>query len=350
MVLLVIFMSNKFAEILGDAAANTLPKEAVFEVLRLTFLQYVTLLAPIGLLLGLMLALARLNRDAEMAALAACGVGPGKLLRPIALIATVAVVGVAWLALVETPRAARRIEAIEYAARQTIELEAIQSGRFTSMDSGRTVLYAREVQGNQLRGVFYERERDGRVVVITADRGERVQDADSGELMFRLYDGRRTEGTPGEGDFLIAEFGEHGSPIRSERREEPVESATTRATSELVGSSDPADRAEFQWRLSTPISIAVLALLALPLSRSSPREGRYARVGIGLLIYIIYENSLSVARIWVERSQVPEWLGMWWVHAVVMAFAVVMLLRFSGALVRVRPFSYDAKKRREPVT
>jgi lipopolysaccharide export system permease protein len=343
-------MSNQFAEILGDAAANTLPKEAVFEVFRLTFLQYLTLLAPIGLLLGFLLALARLNRDAEMAALAACGVGPGKLLRPIVLIAAVAVAGVAWLALVETPRALRQIEEIEYAARETIELDAIEPRRFTSLDSGRTVLYAQEVQGNQLRGVFYERERDGRVVVITADRGERVQGGESGELKFRLYDGRRTEGVPGEGNFWIAEFEEAEIPIRFEGREEFIESVAMRATGDLFRSRDPIDRAELQRRLSTPISIAVLALLALPLSRSSPREGRYARVGIGLLLYIVYENSLLIARLWVERSEVPEWLGMWWVHAVVAMFAVVLLLRFSGALVRVRPFSYDAKTRREPVT
>ncbi|NIW24077.1 MAG: LptF/LptG family permease, partial [Gammaproteobacteria bacterium] len=75
LVLFVILMTNQFAEILDDAAADQLPRDAVFGVLGLTSLRYITMLTPIGLFLGIMLALARLNRDSEMAALAACGIG-----------------------------------------------------------------------------------------------------------------------------------------------------------------------------------------------------------------------------------------------------------------------------------
>jgi lipopolysaccharide export system permease protein len=347
-VLLVIFMSNQFAEILGDAAANLLPKEAVFEVFRLTLLRYLTFLAPIGLLLGILLALARLNRDAEMAALAACGIGPAKLLRPIAVVTVLSAGIVAWLALLETPQASRRIEEIRFAARETLDLDVLEPGRFTTPDSGGTVVYAREVDGNQLRGVFLEREQDGRVVVVTAERGERVQSGAHRELTFRLYDGRLTQGTPGESDFLVADFEEQGMPIRFDEPEEFVESAAIKPTGSLLGSTDPTDRAELQWRWSSPLSILVLAMLALPLSRSSPREGRYARVGVGLLIYFIYANSLSIARLWVERSAVPEWLGMWWVHGAIAIVGTVMLLRVSGALVRPRPFAYDVNTRHEP--
>jgi lipopolysaccharide export system permease protein len=70
------------------------------------------------------------------------------------------------------------------------------------------------------------------------------------------------------------------------------------------------------------------------LSRSSPREGRYARLGVGLLIYITYANLLSIARVWVEREQVPEWLGMWWVHAALGLFGLILLARESGWFAR----------------
>ena len=69
-VLLLIFMSNQFAETLGDAAADTLPREAVLRVFGLQFVQYLAILAPIGVLMGILLAMARLNRDSEMTALA----------------------------------------------------------------------------------------------------------------------------------------------------------------------------------------------------------------------------------------------------------------------------------------
>jgi lipopolysaccharide export system permease protein len=346
-VLLAILMSNQFAEILGDAAANSLPKDAVFEVLRLTFLRYLMLVTPIGLLLGIMFALARLNRDSEMAAIGACGVGPAKLLRPIGLLTLAFAALTAWLALVKTPEATRRIEEIRFEARETLDLGIIEAGKFTTLDSGRTVIYAREVEGDQLGGVFIQREQDGRVVVVTADRGERVQGR-SGSLTFRLHNGRRTEGTPGEGEFVIADFAEGGFPAGGEEREEFVESAAIMPTAALLASTGSAERAELEWRLSVPLSLFVLALLALPLSRSSPREGRYARVGVGLLIYIIYANLLSIARIALERGEVPQWLGMWWVHGALALIAVTMLLQHSGILRRPRPFPYAARTKHEP--
>src|SRR5690606_25925587 len=93
------------------------------------------------------------------------------------------------------------------------------------------------------------------------------------------------------------------------------------------------DHAELQWRISSPLSLLVLAVLAVPLSRSSPREGRYSRVGLGLLIYIIYANSLSIARVWLERGYVPEWIGLWWVHAIAGLVGLALLARESGWLV-----------------
>jgi lipopolysaccharide export system permease protein len=74
----------------------------------------------------------------------------------------------------------------------------------------------------------------------------------------------------------------------------------------------------------------VLGVLAVPLSRSSPREGRSARLGMALFVYIIYANLLSIARVWVERGVVAEWLGMWWVHAALALMAVLLLARESG--------------------
>jgi lipopolysaccharide export system permease protein len=346
-ILLTILMSNQFAEILGDAAANTVAKDTVFEVFRLTFLRYLTFLMPVSLLLGIMLALARLNRDSEMAALSASGIGPGRLLIPVGALTLVLTVFTSWLVLDRMPAAERRIEEIRQAARDMTDLGGIEPGRFTTFDSGRTVLYAREVEGNRLTDVFIQGEREGRVFVVTAKRGERVERSE-GLPTFLLYDGRRVEGVPGEAEFLVAGFGEHGSPIPIGETEEPETSPASLPTSALLGSAAHADRAELQWRLSTPLSLIVLALLAVPLSRSSPREGRYARIGIGLLIYVIYQSTWSIARVSVERNTVPEWLGMWWVHAVLGIVAITALLKQSGAFARPKPFAYDSRTRHEP--
>ena len=335
-VLFVIFMTNQLADILGDAASDRLPRDAVLAIFSLTAMRYLTLLTPISLFLGVTLALARLNRDGEMAALSACGIGSARLLVPIGAFTLLLAIGLAWLSLVSTPDASRRIEEIRFSAEQNVELTAIEAGKFTTPDSGDTVLYAREVVGDELRDVFLQTQRGDRVMVVLAEHARRLVDPVTAEQSFVLYDGRLYDGVPGEGKFLVLEFDEQIVPIRPDDEDEFVEAVAAKPTWDLLRSAALADRAELHWRVSLPLSLFVLALVAVPLSRTSPREGRYARLGIALFVYLIYTNLLSIGRVWVERGIVTDDVGMWWVHAVVALLGLLMLARDSGWLVRAR--------------
>ena len=335
-VLFLIFMTNQLADILGDAAANRLPRDAVLAIFGLTALRYLTLLMPITLFLGVTLALARLNRDGEMAALFSCGFSAGRMLVPIGAFTLLLALGLTWLTFEATPAASRRIEEIRFSAKQNADLTAIEPGKFTTPDSGDSVLYAREVDGDELRDVFLQTQRGDRVSVVLAQRGRRVVDPSTEELSFALYNGRLYQGVPGEGKFLVVEFDEQLVPIRPHEEDEFVEAVAAKPTSELLSSPTLADRAELHWRISLPLSLFVLALVAVPLSRTSPREGRYARLGIALFVYLIYANLLSIGRVWVERGVITDAVGMWWVHAVVALLGLLMLARESGWFVRAR--------------
>jgi lipopolysaccharide export system permease protein len=83
--------------------------------------------------------------------------------------------------------------------------------------------------------------------------------------------------------------------------------------------------AEFQWRVGIPLSTVILAFLAVPLSRSQPRSGRYGRIAIGLLVFIIYLNMMSAAKAWIEQATISPALGIWWVHGVMLLFALSLL-------------------------
>jgi len=342
-VLFTILMAKQFADILGDAAAQRLPRDAVWSIFALTSMRYVTQLAPIALFLGVMLALARLNRDGESAALSACGVGPGRLLVPVLTLTSVIALALAWFSLWLNPDATTRIEAIKRKAQQEIQLGALEPGKFMSPDNGATVIYPRAVVDNEARDVFmFDRQQGDRVVTTLAQRLERTVDPSTGDIAFVLRDGRRYEGVPGTNEFLVVEFDEGRIPIRPKDKEEAAESVLSKPTAALFESRLPADRAEFEWRLSYPISVLVLALLAVPLSRSAPREGRYAKVGIGLLSYIVYANVLLIARSWVEQRVTPEWVGLWWVHAIAAAFALLLLVRQSGFFARSHMVAAEA--------
>lgn len=325
-VLLLILVTNQFASVLGDAAASRLPKDALLEVMALTSLQYLTILIPVGLFLAVLIALGRLYRDSEMYALMACGIGPAQLYRPLLVLAGTLATVVGYVALVVSPDAAAQVRLIAEEMRARSDLSVIEAGRFVGFGQADAVVYAEQVAPDgRLRNVFVQRREAGGIEVIVAAEAWQALTADPDVRMLTFADGRRYEGTPGTADFRIVEFAEHGIPYSLPARIELAEEPESRSAAELLRSADPADVAELQWRLSVPVMLLVLTLLAVPLSNSSPRQGRYAGLRAGVLVYVTYANLLGAARVWTERGKLPPYLGLWWVHLLFVAVALLML-------------------------
>src|SRR5690606_2216311 len=128
-----------------------------------------------------------------------------------------------------------------------------------------------------------------------------------------LYDGERFEGVPGSSRFRIVRFAEQVVPVRVPELSEGRRRVEAVPTQALIASRSLADRAELHWRIALPIMAITLTLLAVPLSRLRPRQSRYARVWLAVLIYFLYSNLASAGRVWIERGVVPERIGLWWV-------------------------------------
>lgn len=325
-VLLFILLSNQFARVLGEAAAGKLPREAVFQLLGLTSLEYLTILVPVSLFLSVMLAFGRLYKDSEMSAIMACGVGPARLYRPVMLVAVLVAALLTWLALDLAPWSAETAHVLRKTAQREAELGNLEAGRFRGAAGGETVFYAESVDNNALMSnVFIQRQKGDRVEVAVAASGQLVKDQEP--PFFVLYDGTRYEGVPGSAEFRIIEFQEHGIPILLPKPDLTPDDTEMLPTSALLNSASQTDRAELQWRLSVPLSALVLALLALPLSKTSPRQGRYGKLTVAVLFYIVYSNLLGAAKVWAERGLVPMDIGLWWVHALIVVASGVLLLQ-----------------------
>ena len=141
------------------------------------------------------------------------------------------------------------------------------------------------------------------------------------------------DGKAGQADFRITHFEEHGVTIAPPDFIYRSNKQALKHSSELFNSSDNKDIAELQWRLSAPLAVILLALLAVPLAKTDARSGRYGKVGLGIVIYIIYFNMLGVAQAWLESGELPAWIGLWWVHLVV-ALMILRLYAARGAWVQ----------------
>ncbi len=316
LVLLMILLTNQFARVLGDVAKGKLPKGAAFDVIGLSAVQYLTVLVPIGLFLSIMMALGRLYRDSEMTAMTACRVGPMGIYRPMLWLIVPLAAGVAWLAIDVGPRALSAVDRIGAEARREADLGSIEPGRFAEFGPENAVVYGENVTADGvMERVFLQRRLPtGGVEVVIAQRGEQVESSDPDTRFLVLYDGRRYEGIPGTTRFRVVEFAEHGIPFRLPELEPADPEPRQMPVGALLWSTDLHEVAELHWRVGVPLSTVLLAMIAVPLSRSRPREGRYGRLAIGLLVFIIYLNMLGAARAWIEQGVTPPELGLWWVH------------------------------------
>ena len=336
-VLMLILLGDQFARGLARAAADRIPREAVWQLMGLTSIEYLSILVPAAFFFAVMLTMGRLYRDSEMAALNACGVGAGRLLRPLLWAAAVVALGLAVLAFDTAPWAARMSAEIRQEGQRQLQLTALEPGRFRSASGGRLVFYARDRnRAGQLTGIFIQQRVEDHVEVVTAARAEQRVALERDENYLVLYDGIRYTGRPGSPEFRTARFEEHGIPLPIPQRADPAQQRRQMRTAELLGTGLVDDQAELHWRMAAPISLLVLTLLAVPLGRTPPRSGRYGRIGFGILVLLLYSNTMGVGRNLIERGHVPPWLGLWWVHGMLLAFGLLMLYLQSGGAWRLR--------------
>jgi lipopolysaccharide export system permease protein len=327
-VLVAILVSNQLSRVLGQAADNQYGRGVVFDLIALGTVMYLSVIVPVGLLLAMVLTLGRMYHDSEMAALQACGFGPARLLAPLFCFAAIIALGLGWLAFVQVPRADGQVQALRNSAIKEAQFGQLDAGRFRAFSGGDAVFYAERVdQEGVLHNVFVQRESAGRFEVALADTATYTKTSSGAMHLVTLFNGRRYEGVPGQDDFRVIEFREHGIPIATPEDVRGSLDPDTKPTRLLWGSSDPSDIAQLQFRASTPLMALVLTLVAVPLSKLRPRQGRYARVGFAIIVYVVYSNLLSASKIWVEKSDLPPAIGVWWVHAAALALGLYLVMR-----------------------
>lgn len=314
LVLALMFLSGTFVRLLAETLEGRYPADLLLTLFALRSVGSLVLLLPFAMFMAVMLALGRLYRDSEMTVLLACGYGPLQLLKPVAIAAGIAALLVALLSLHLAPWAEDRAAAVLDEAGARSGIESIVSGQFNSFDG--SVVYVERVDSTSKRlfGVFAVLRTHDTSIQLTAESGREYVDRQSGDRYLLLLNGYRYEGEHGQASFRITHFDEHGLRIQ-ERAVVPSERRrSSAATMALWQAAGLADITELQWRLAMPLSTLLLALLAVPLSRSTPRQGRLFGLFLGVLVYLGYNNVLNIARSALSKGDVPPGVGLWWVH------------------------------------
>ena len=331
MVLCLILISNRLVLFLSDAASGDIAANVIFKLLGLKMVWYMVHIVPFALALGVVLGLGRLYRDNEMTVMSACGVGIWRIYKPLLGFGLVVAAVLTWLALFVSPVIQGVSSRLTMMAEEQADLTLLGAGRFNEIQDGKLTFYAEKLSADKQRmeNLFIEmrnEDKDGRLPqLLTAKSAYRKRDAQSNDSFLVLVDGYRYEGTPGAANYRIARFAEYGVRIELPASAEVVDERESTPTAVLAKSADRKDIAELQWRIMMPVSVMVLLILAVPLSQSTPRQGRYGRLVVAVLLFVIYYNLMGVAEVWVKNSVVPPAIGMWWVAALPLLLAAILL-------------------------
>lgn len=329
--LVVIFITFSLSRFLVAADAGLLQPA---EVARLTLYKSVIsldVLLPLSLFLGVMTGLGRLYTDSEIYAMRAAGISEASLLRPLMRLALVLAIVVGLLSTWARPWAYAQSFAIKAAAEATAETGRIREARFYDFGKSDRTIFIEHIaeNGRDLDGIFIRTRKGEDLQVISAGKGEFDYFFKPAFHRLKLIDARILQKVQDSTD-LSGEFGSFTLLLPAQSPRPPGYKVKSASTNTLRQSNDPVDRAEFQWRMSTPVSALLLALAAIPLSRSRPRQGRYAKMLAALGIYAVYFNLLDVSRSWVEQGS-SEYI--WWVPGLL---SLVVAGLYVPAVLKIR--------------
>ncbi|MEE2766492.1 MAG: LPS export ABC transporter permease LptF [Pseudomonadota bacterium] len=328
-VLLLILMTKYFAQILGKAFQGQISNETIMQLFGFKMITMGIRLLPASLFAAILILLGRMYRDSEMSAMGSAGIGYKVLYKYILLLAIpLAVVG-AGLALELKPWLAKETARVLQKEQETSAMRLLVEGRFNEYKQGDIVFYAEEISADQqMRNVFIQQLEKNKVSVVVSRKGyTKIVD---GVRFVVLVEGRRYLGKLGMADYEISEFDEYAVSIDEPKKGIPSLSRDATPSLVLWHSDNGHDRAELEKRLSIPLGILLLAVLAVPLSNTAPRSGVYGNIVVAFLVYLLYKNLLSIARNLLVNDSVPLYLGSWWVYVVMIGIGLGFTIRHLG--------------------
>jgi len=314
--LVIVFTGYSLGVKLTQAAEGEVPLSIVARLIGLNSIIAMEILLPTALYLSIIATLSRFYRDSEMVAMQASGFGEFRIIRSIALLSVLIAVIVGVISLYARPWAYRQSYQIEADARAEFDIRKIEPGRFIELQGSKYVLFARDVDKDKgrLKEVFLQSDKDGRIQVTYA-REALLPPVSTGERRsFVFHDGY---------SYILDQLGTRDTTLKFGEMVVPIPEVTrdvsyrrkAEPTDNLANSQAAKDIAEYQWRTSTPLATLVLALIAVPLSRSSPKQSRYTSFVVAILVYIGLFILTSAARNWVSDGRIPAFPGLWWVYA-----------------------------------
>lgn len=334
-ILVFIFAAYSAERYLAEAANGTLALRVVFDIVVYKVLIALEVLIPVALYVSVVLSLGRLYHDSEITAVAAAGMSPLRIYKAVAILALPIAVAVAALSLYGRPWAYANAYRLEQESKSELDVHHLLAERFNvNAENGRMILAERiDHQSGRLQDVliFDGGERKTRLYrsqeawIANPDPYDPAIEMTHGTAYSLQHSGIQDK------RILFKRMSIHLNPL------ETTEEFRRKAApwQELAASPALPERAELQWRESRGVSTFILALLAIPLSRTAPRRGRFATLLPVTAVYAVIFYAGTICKSMVANGSLPATPGLWLVP-LAMGLVLMGLIVRERAIVRVK--------------
>ena len=343
LVLLVLTVFGRLSDLLGKVVEGSLARDYLLPMVIYRLPQFLELILPFSMFLGVLIALRRLYADSEMSVIFAAGISEWDLLRFTLLPIIVVSALVAILSLYLTPLSMQRAYHLLTDANTMRQAQQQSVGRFQISEDSKRVSYIETMdQDSGAMGMVFvaqiqsEETVDGHTQLnfhtTIAPGADSDINSDTGDQQIRFIEGHHYRGTFGRAALRITDYQYYVQRVPGSVNLPKIK-ADAIATAELINSESAQDQADLHWRLSLPALTLIAAILALPLSRSGPRGNGNLGLLPAVVLFITYLICLGVTRVSVDKGDLP-WGAYWIIHGLMLSWALILL---SNLRRRLRP-------------
>jgi lipopolysaccharide export system permease protein len=333
LILVGIVVAQRAGNLIRHAAKGILPNDAITTMLGFNLVKFMPMILSLTLFLAVLMTLSRWYRDSEMVIWFSGGLSMTSWIRPVLTFVAPIIAFISILSLFVMPWAVNKGEQFRAQLESRDELASISPGVFKESSNGERVFFIESFDelGNIVKNIFVQSMQHQKLGIIVAAEGSRYIEK-NGDHFLLMKNGRRYQGERASAEFSTTEFETYAIRVEAKEAKQAPPSTQSKSSQELLMDKNNNNSAELQWRFAIPISALILSLLAIPLSALDPRAGRSANFAIAIIIYIIYNNLLSIMQAWVAQGKVSNLIGLWPVHIAFIIMTVYMFHRRTRQL------------------
>jgi lipopolysaccharide export system permease protein len=313
-----------------ESIERGIPIQELMPLVSFNMIRDVPLILTLSLFLAIVITISRLYKNSEAIVMNSLGLGDKHFIVFIQPLVIASFLIIFFLTIYAVPWAKQQKNIMEEETRNASEFSFITEGEFEQFKQGEIVFYTSKsktldtVGAQNMEEIFIYASDNGTPVIVLASDAIKYIDPQSNSIYLRLKDGVRYQGIPSNKNKNILNFDLYDLEIVSGELQKSVaiySKIEGKSTLELLQQGGLLANAELQWRISQPITVLILSVIGVFLGKASPRSGKGINLLIGVVVFMIYYNSLLAAKSAIELGQINSILGLWVVH-----FLVILLL------------------------